>query len=543
MADTRDLTASTSAKFFTSGVVTSLVIAALVIVCFRGLQFPMYLPRDPGAFCNQAWMITNGRVPYRDFWEHKTPGMMLIFAGVFECFGPSVFAARIAEAVWVFVCALAMVFIERRLIGAAALGVSGPILAMFWSIPQMSDGGLYTGFWSGGFGILAVAAMVGAGRDDEPSAGVKRRWSMILAVLCGAAIFAAVACRQTGLGVAALVVPLAAPCGVRRAAGIAGVAAIAFAALACAALVALRASGGWDAYWHDTMTFNLRKNEWLAAADPGFVRAREMLMTLAPTLWLPASASVVALIVFAASHELRRAALFCGCWLAVGVAAAFASRAGYWHYALEAVPAMALLCGALAAVVYRAASRTWTESPRKVAMVVGPVVVALAMIGTVRWDEYSRSYLAYGWKYFRGETPRDQSENLLHLAAARLRGMTTPGEVVHVWSALPTIHFLSRTLPATRFPQNLPLLEAAVTSDEDLARVMADLRAARPRICVVVREGLKEFASRGDDLPPAQREWIAENYQPLGEPMTAGPAALCRYNHVTIQFYERRRER
>lgn len=504
-----------------------LALAVVIVVGLRGLQLPGYLPRDPGAFCMQAALVAEGKLPYLDFWEHKNPGMMLMLGVVFKFTGNSHLAARAAEALLVLASCAALAAIERRWYGPRALGLSAPILALFWSLPQMTDGGLYTGFWSGAFQVLSVAAFSYAAKPQ------RHGWRG-LAAAAGIACFCAFACRQTGLAIVALLFALAMEEGARRGCQLLLWAGATFLACCLAGAAWLWANGLWELYVRDAYRFNALKNQWLAQIDPHADRIWNMIRgwieTLRWSLLLPALGLLAGML----RRSERRITHLLLAWIAMTGLGAAASRAGYSHYILEMLPPLAL---ATAAVCTAGLRPLWAVHSRY-AFVLLPVCM-LAIGLSVRWSASDRAYLVHGWRWWTGRASVDGRENLLHLAAARLREITQPGEIVHIWSALPGIQFLSGTRPATRYPQNLPLLEASVTEPQELDRVLSQLQATLPRYCMIVQEGLQEFASRGDAPWPRQQEWIDANYHPFGPPLSAPPNAEGRYNTAIIQLHER----
>jgi len=42
--------------------------------------YKLYLERDSGVFHYVGWLITQGKIPYRDVWDHKPPVIFFINA-------------------------------------------------------------------------------------------------------------------------------------------------------------------------------------------------------------------------------------------------------------------------------------------------------------------------------------------------------------------------------------------------------------------------------------------------------------------------------
>ncbi len=68
----------------------SLILSLQVTLIFTPLT------RDEGAFLTIANGILNGNLPYRDYFDHKPPGIYYLFAGIFFLFGNSLYAAKVS---------------------------------------------------------------------------------------------------------------------------------------------------------------------------------------------------------------------------------------------------------------------------------------------------------------------------------------------------------------------------------------------------------------------------------------------------------------
>lgn len=498
-------------------------LAVVIVVALRGIQLPYPLNRDPGAFCMEGWMIAQGRIPYLDFWEHKNPGVPCFLAGVFLLFGRSVPAARILEAVLVLAACAGLWRVERRLGGGRCLGMSAPLLALLWSFDI--DGGLYTSFWSSAFGILSVSAFLAA----PANIGARR---LACSLGAGLFLFLAFACRQTGLAILGVLVVIAflnrRRGGIRPALASFGT----FLVLVAAAGLLVWRAGFADVYWADTVQFNLQKNAWLANVDPQRTRTLAHLNAQWAAYRIPLALAALLLVPMTARPRFRAGLVVCLAWLFCSLVEAVSSRAGHWHYFLGVFPAAALTFGlGLTAALH---PQLWLRGTGT--YVVTTVLVIGAVAASLQWTPPP---IRHGWAFLRGRVPRDYRDNTLYAAADALKQHTHPGEPVFVWSAVPTIQFLSGTLPVTRYHQNLPLLEASITTDEELSAILEKLRSDPPRICMVMEEGLNDFTSRGDAPPPALAAWIERHYTQVGDVIERPPAPFAWYNHLKVRLFRR----
>lgn len=70
---------------------------ALFAVVAALLKWGHLVIPDEGVTLTEAWQISQGLVPYRDFFDFFTPGSLYVVAAVFRIFGPSYAAAKIVS--------------------------------------------------------------------------------------------------------------------------------------------------------------------------------------------------------------------------------------------------------------------------------------------------------------------------------------------------------------------------------------------------------------------------------------------------------------
>src|SRR5687768_16657820 len=123
------------------------LLGALLVVALFGLASLWYpLGRDQAMFAYVADQWLEGRVPYRDAWDIKPPGVFVLYALAQLCFGHSAAACRIADLIATLAGAAVLFFLARRWLSApraAAVSALFGILyysgANFWHSAQVES--------------------------------------------------------------------------------------------------------------------------------------------------------------------------------------------------------------------------------------------------------------------------------------------------------------------------------------------------------------------------------------------------------------------
>jgi 4-amino-4-deoxy-L-arabinose transferase-like glycosyltransferase len=110
--------------------------ALTVIVC----SFFWPMAEDEGIFLTIASRITHGELPYRDYFDHKPPGIYYFLAPIITIFGNSLFAARFAIALTNLGTAFIIFKIGQKAFGKQVGFLSGGIF-LFLTV-------LYQGFYA-----------------------------------------------------------------------------------------------------------------------------------------------------------------------------------------------------------------------------------------------------------------------------------------------------------------------------------------------------------------------------------------------------------
>ncbi len=103
-----------------------LLVACLVLLVATALLTPV--SNDAGAYLTQADGILAGRLPYRDTFDHKTPGTYVLFAAILAATGRSLAAVQLVQALGVVVTAALTALLAWRLWNALAGALAGLLL-------------------------------------------------------------------------------------------------------------------------------------------------------------------------------------------------------------------------------------------------------------------------------------------------------------------------------------------------------------------------------------------------------------------------------
>ncbi len=103
-----------------------------------GLVWHQRLEKDEGYLAEGAWLVANGRVPYRDFVFPQQPYFALVYGALARLVGPSLlFARSVSAALFLALAALVFVFVRRQardpgLARWAALFFCFNTLSLYW---------------------------------------------------------------------------------------------------------------------------------------------------------------------------------------------------------------------------------------------------------------------------------------------------------------------------------------------------------------------------------------------------------------------------
>jgi hypothetical protein len=504
---------------------------AYAVVAFSALQILLFsFGRDQGIYALVGEGLLHGKLPYRDLWDFKPPGIFFVYALAQGLFGKSMLAPRLVEVLGLLLlvgCSgrLAQTFFGNKTAGYLGGAIAALIHAQleFWHTGQPETFG----------GVLTFVALVLTSED------VNRNRRLAQSLLVGV-VFGCAALLKPPLGGGALV--CAAYLGRREqlsneklAFRLLPVLGVALGVILPIALVTLWFAwrGGMAAlYWtmHDfTPGYTALGWEGRHAAEMFYYALQEAFFKFSAL----GTAGVVAAIAITPIHEREREGLF----LVLGVIAlhvtgiAMQGKFFPYHYGAT-LPLVAFLAGLGCYKLFRRCLAGGSGGVVAFATFMLACVAMRQAVGDLPQDFWDRSALRM--KYLLRLTPHAGREALdVELAtvadvsltadravARELSAHTRPEAHVFVWGFEPVIYWLAARPPATRFiydvPQRTPWQRERARSE-----LMQDLRRTPPEAIVVQRNDVFPMVT-GDTLDsrralatfPALATLIDEGYEP-----------------------------
>ena len=502
---------------------------AWTIIVLCSLQILVFsFGRDQGIYALVGEGILHGKLPYRDLWDFKPPGIFFVYALAQGLLTKSMLAVRVLEVaalIGVVFCMgrLAETFFGKRTVGYLAGAIAAIVHAQldFWHTGQPETfGGIFT--------FVGLVLATGEGHRDR----------RLLRFVCVGAAFGAASLLKPPLGGGALVSAAYLYTRERNRAesvraGVKAVVAVGVGAALPIVLVALwfAGRGGWDA-----LVWTLRD------FTPGYTaigwegrHAPEMFYHAFLESFFKFSAlgtaGVLAAISISPMHHREREGLF----LVLGVIAlhvtGIAMQGKFFQYHYGATLPLVMFVAGLG--LYKLWRRCLAGGLGGALAFAAFFCVCVAMrqaVGDLPQDFWDRSAMRF--RHLFRMPPFESRESLdeelgyvadYNLAADRavareLRNRTRPGESVFVWGFEPVIYWLAERPPASRFIYDVPQ-RTSWERDRARADLLRDLRAKPPAAIVVQKNDVfwvvtgNNLDSRGE-LPnfPELQKIVDEQY-------------------------------
>ena len=418
-------------------VVTALVAAAVAAALLLLVATTVWTPvsNDAGTYLTIADGILAGKLPYRDLFDHKTPGIYYTFAAALAASGRSLGAVQALQALVVAASAATLGWLARRLWGVGS-GVMAALLALYGGAAYQG-GHLTTEAWMG----LAIALLCVVVLRRPADTLTTRDW-------LAAGVLAGVATLYKQTGVLALVAVMVWAAGLRGSAP-----ARSQRLVACAAgyVLPLAATALWFAahgaladLWRDAVVVNAvayPRSAWSVLAHGNWINLRAF-----PLLWM-------GVLVAAGMALRRRSAELALLWLLLLAGLLPLSHRAYGHYVLQALPPAALLAA-------WGLSQTWQGLRGHPVGLRGALALLLAALALVDLPAWPR-YLAY-----TRQLAAQQDE-----VAATVQRLSRPDQPVLAVSAAAQLYFLSERPPASRWLYLYPVNTTPARVDEMAALI------------------------------------------------------------------------
>lgn len=504
---------------------TILTALALVIVAIASLPYVLDPPaRDQGVFAVIGWRWLSGDCPYLMAGvEHKGPLPFAAYALAFRLFGLDMSAARLGAWIAGLVTAFLLVAVTRRVMADAEETSAPsarrsvrrwneglPALAGVLYLAVIGHGGL-SDWWSGAqaeafmepFAVGAVLLALAAGPG---------RWNALAA---GALLGLATLGKPTALLLAPLIgLALARrrPRWIELAGGVLLPWALAFGYFGCRGAAGALADNVFAA----NLDYGGQGLRQLPRMLHAFIVSHGVVIPR--LLVVPAAAGALALV-------RRPGGWLAPAWLAVAwLEVLVQGRMFGYHFVPVAAPLLAL---AVAGV------RPLLDGLRPISRVAGAIAGLCLILAVARlpWGETT-----FRWRHAAGAI--DPETFLAHFAAAPstdidprqtaaaaawASGRLAPNEPLLVWGFEPTVCFLARRRPASRYLYDYFLTSpdvAAGRQARDRQRFLDDLRQNPPGAVMVIHDDTNpiERVDSARQLAgwPALAGWLQAGYEPAG---------------------------
>ena len=478
--------------------------------------------RDQGIFAYIGQTILHGGVPYRDAWDHKTPGLYVAYALAFAAFGQGMPSVQLLDGVSLTITALFLYLIGRRLhseaaglVGAFLYGVSATLLFEWWDRGQAE---IYMACTStlAVYCLLRAFASSPAPRtspaEDAP-AHFQRALSetdlALCGIFCGATVYFKPSALPLLAGLGLMVIVQYWSAGARHMVRPAFVLGIGFALSFVPMLVYFAANGALNDLIQTVLVFNtyharIGGNPTLAGIVGGTLDFAASMNILAPLavvgLWaIGASASAGA--GQRSSLTTTPARLLIPIWL-ISAAAGIWTQGKFFSYHWSPVlPALGLLAAWGLLAISRELRQAQARSPRTLAALVCLAVVAVYAAALLhdhapKWTRdasfllgrtTSEQYLANFSHNIQGRDIYSFAQT--QQAALYLQAHSAPDDYVLVWGFQALVNYLADRRSPTRYIFTYPL---TFDRPETAFRVQArrtflhDLEARPPLYIVLV---------------------------------------------------------
>lgn len=162
---------------------------AFVVLLFSAIDLRTPMGTDYGVYFSNGWFMSQGLLPYVDFWTHKAPLLVMALSGWILVFGSELASAVVFNILLTILASLAAYLLALKLeLGRRAAAVSALIFAFFTSshLVDPTRNGIII-VLAAGLEMFALASLI---------AGIRRSKRFPL-ILSGVLVVLAAATRQT----------------------------------------------------------------------------------------------------------------------------------------------------------------------------------------------------------------------------------------------------------------------------------------------------------------------------------------------------------
>ena len=136
------------------------------------LRYPIW--EDQATFCVIGQGLLHGKLPYRDLWDIKPPGIYYVYALIVKIFGPVMWCLGVVDILWLLIISCCIFYFARRYLGAPAAA-----LAMVFNTVRHCRQGYFHAAQPETFLMLCVFAAWFLLRGGDPSPPVRGASSLV----------------------------------------------------------------------------------------------------------------------------------------------------------------------------------------------------------------------------------------------------------------------------------------------------------------------------------------------------------------------------
>lgn len=151
---------------------------------------------DSSLFAYAGRMVTEGKLLYRDFWDHKPPAIYYVDALAIRLMGASLWAFWWADIFWVALSTSALFLILRKLTGTFSAWLASGVFLVTLMYPTIFSGGNLAEM----YGTLPLILIIGVAFLYFRSG--RTLWAFVLGLLTAAAFLFKQTCLALGIGAA-----------------------------------------------------------------------------------------------------------------------------------------------------------------------------------------------------------------------------------------------------------------------------------------------------------------------------------------------------
>jgi hypothetical protein len=444
---------------------------------------------DNGIFAFAGKLITQGKLPYLDFWENKPPIIYYINALTFLLSGPTPWAVWWLNVAWLSIVTVVMSIFVRKFAGLIPAIVSGILLIFLVMDGDIFSGGDMTEFFSLLPLILAVWALYGYLNSKQ------YRWVAVLGVMTALAFLTKQTSITLGLSSFGIVILLSL---IKREWWKAILRCIVFGvsliSLNALVLFYWKLRGGLPEYIDQVINFNIVYTQ--GGVSPSrILLVLDTLFTEQPFMFLMPLVIIAYVLLVLSNYKWvisifqkkQRSdgplspiqAPYLSAFIALPVEIYFlaASVYNFPHYYTLIIPSVVFI---ITYLVGYCINQIKVQAPKKRPIALGLIVLlfgSIWLVGSIRSEFQEYKNLASIKLPFYGDYPLDDMERYII-------DQTEPQDPIEIWDMHTEIYFRTNTTASSRFIHPIPLMSASGKEQSNFEVFMDDLARTPPKLIV-----------------------------------------------------------